>query len=245
MGCQQCSRDKKKTDLNDLRKQSENDQNNDAKEIIELIEEEDTEIKDDSLINISSELKYLNIIKIFLGLQSEYNLYEKNKKEIEEKGYSKKDCVHPSLYAFYEKKNGYYIDYQPSDSKANNVTYIYKNKKNGLRYGKKTFKEFVKNNNICIIKLKLKKIQNFYDFFQECCKKGEWTKESFNYYSNNCCDFIIIALEILEAGLKTGDIEKDVLLTNRRENGQSKESFIPTKLLNYFKKDQNETDISD
>ena len=244
MGCKQCTPDGGKTDLNELRKQS-NEKNKDATKIIELIDEVDSEINDDSRINIPAELKHLNIKKIYVGLQSEYDFYEKNKKEIEKNKYSKKDCVHPSLYAFYEEKNGYYIDYQPSDSKAKNVTYIYKNERNGLRYGQKTFKEFVENNNICIIELKLNKIQNFYDFFHECCEKGEWTKQSFNYYSNNCCDFITVALEILDAGLKTGDIEKDVLLTKGEEIQQSKENFIPKKLLNYFKKDQNETDISD
>ncbi len=109
MGCNQCIRDGGKTDLNELRKQS-NEKNNDAIKLIGLIDEVDSEINDDLRINIPPELKHLNIKKIYIGLQSEYDFYEKNKKEIEKNKYSKKDCVHPSLYAFYEKNNGYYID---------------------------------------------------------------------------------------------------------------------------------------
>ena len=244
MVCKLCNLDGRKTDLNMLKNQSD-EKNEDAKKVIELIEETEPEIKDDSTFNIPVEFKHLTIKKIYVGLQSEYDFYNKNKKEIEKNNYSKKDCVHPSLYAFYEEKHGYYIDYQPSDSNAKNVTYIYKNERNGLRYGRKTFKQFIENNNICIIQLKLNKSQNFYDFFHECCEKGKWTKQSFNYYSNNCCDFIIIALEILDAGLKTGNIEKDVILTNGEQSEQSKERFIPKKLLNYFKKDLIETDIDD
>ena len=90
-----------KTDLNELRKQS-NEKNNDAIKIMELIDEVDSEINDDSPINIPVELKHLHIKKYIYWFQSEYDFYEKNKKEIKKNNYSKKDCVHPSLYAFYD-----------------------------------------------------------------------------------------------------------------------------------------------
>lgn len=84
---------------------------------------------------------------------------------------------------------GYYIDYQPSDSNAKNVTYIYKNERNGLRYGRKTFKQFIENNKICITQLKLNKIQNFYDFFMNVVKKENG--------QNNLLIIILIIVVIL------------------------------------------------
>ena len=47
--------------------------------------------------------------------------------EIKKNNYGKKDCLHPSLYIFYDTKEGYYIDYQPSESKEKNVKFIYIN----------------------------------------------------------------------------------------------------------------------
>ncbi len=32
--------------------------------------------------------------------------------EIKKNYYGKKDCLHPSLYIFYDTKEGYYMDYQ-------------------------------------------------------------------------------------------------------------------------------------
>ena len=44
--------------------------------------------------------------------------------EIKKNYYVKIDCLHPSLYIFYDTKEGYYIDYQPSESKEKNVKFI-------------------------------------------------------------------------------------------------------------------------
>lgn len=54
MGCKQCDPDEKKTDLNKLKNQS-NEKNEDARKLIELIEETNPEIKDDSTFNIPVE----------------------------------------------------------------------------------------------------------------------------------------------------------------------------------------------
>lgn len=246
MGCKNCTPDENaRINLNDY-----TSENKIVAPVMELIKKSDNK-QEDSNLDIPIELKYLEIKNIFLGLISEYNFYNKNRKEIRKKGYSKKDFAHPSLYAFFDEKNGYFIDYQPSKTKASNVKYIYKGQESGLRYGKKTFKEFVEYNNICIISLKFHSHKNFYDFFKECCSNDKsWTEKNFSYENNNCCDFIIKALEILGANLKTGNIENDVLIFNEdlknnlQEEGKTKEDIMPTKLLNYFRGDQNETDVS-
>ena len=179
------------------------------------------------------------------------NFLKKNKKKITKRGYSKKDCVHPSIYVFYNEKNGFFIDYQPSKTDAKNVKYIYKGQESGIRYGEKSYKEFVEYNNVCIIKLKATK-KNLYDFLKECCSDGaSWTERNFNYEFNNCCHFIIKALEVLNENLETGNIEKDVIVIDSQINNQlmeenkKKEDIIPTKLLEYFNQGQIETDFEE
>ena len=248
MGCKYCRNDGVKTKINIDDLQGEDKELN---EMLDLIKKSDNK-QEDSILDIPQELKHLTIKKIFLGLKSEYDFYRKNKKKIQKKGYQKKDFAHPSLYAYFDEDNGYYIDYQPSETEAKNVKYIYKGAKSGLRYGKKSFKEFCENNNICVIKLKFHNQINLYDFFQECCSNNDsWTEKSFNYENKNCCDFIIKALEILGANLFSGDIEKDVIIFDQDlrnkliEEHKMKEDIIPTKLLNYFKSDRIETDFSE
>ena len=193
-------------------------------------------------MNIPDYFKSLKVKKVYLGFKSSYEQYQKYKKEALKRRYEKKDFVHPSIYAFYDNDSGYYIDYQPYNSDAKNANYIYKYNKGGLRYGDKTFLDFVESSNLCIIRLKIneKNEKTFYQFFTECCCDGKsWTTKSFDFECNNCCDFIIKALEILDASLETGNLEDDVSITDEKIKGkyESKENVIPNKILNFFKKD--------
>ena len=103
---------------------------------------------------------------------------------------------------------------------------------------------FFGNSNLCTITLKINIDKNFYEFFTECCNDdNNWSTKSFNLENNNCCDFIIKALDVLGAKLKTGNIEDDITITNEKEKekylhkNESKENILPTKILSYFIQD--------
>ena len=235
MGCKHCRANNKKIDYEILNTDEKGDQ--DLFKKCKKIEEDNTK---NTLLNIPDYFKLLKVKKIYLGFKSSYNQFKKYKKEALKRGYEKKDFVHPSIYACYNGDSGYFIDYQPYSSDAKNVNYIYKYNKGGLRYGDKNFLDFVESNNLCIIKLKIneKNEKTFYQFFTECCCDGNsWTTISFDFEYNNCCDFVIKALEILDASLETGNLEDDVSITDGKIKNkyESKENVISNKILNFLK----------
>ena len=216
-----CCKDDEEIDKNELNQNKY--MNDDQRKLNKEIQEINREKQKENYLNIPFYFSSLYIQKVKLGLKSNYEFYNEHKSIIIKHGYSKKDCVHPSFYFFFDNINGIYV----------NFTYVYKDN-NGIRYGeKKTYEDFVNKNDICIINLKLNNEKNLKSFFLECTKHGNWIGKSFDPFLHNCCDFSVFVMEMLELNLETGNINNDILVKSN-QNYMQKRDLIPIKFLQYF-----------
>lgn len=208
---------------NDNIKNIYNNRNNnkDCNKICGLIEKQD---KKQSDLNIESSFKFLIIENIYLGFNSAPKIYNNYKKQMKNKGLREKDASHPSLFFMFPENCSYFVDYLPDKGKAKNITFVYGNDKLGLRYGNKSFKDFISHNDTCIVELKSEIKKNFYQFFEEICKVGTWDSNHHNMENHNCNHFCIESLKLLKAKRKSNNIKEDFIFT--KEINESKEDAI-------------------
>lgn len=215
--------DRSNTDMNKITK-NEN-KNEDFDKINQMMENENKEEQKD--LKLEKTFKFLKVQKVYLGFNFAREIYERYKKEFKQKGLSKRDASHPSLFFDFGEGCSYYVDYLPDKGESKTAKFVYGNNY-GLRYAEKNFKDFVKHNDTVIITLKTKEI-TFYDYFIEICKNGRWTKSAHNYETNNCNHFIHKSLQILDAKLvNDNDFQKNFLFST--EINSSKKDAIKEKI---------------
>ena len=114
----------------------------------------------------------------------------------------------------------------------NNLIYHYGNK-GGLRYYIKSYDEFSDLANEAFVELSLDAPMSFKFFINECAslEMEQWIKEKYHLLNNNCHSFIENAIRILKPKYSP----KFIYIKDKRKKGRTRESSIPTIILNALK----------